>query len=94
MSKKLKYKINSDISRARSLASTYYTDKDVFKRSIEKIFSSSWQFALDTDQLNDNNIIPIDFLAGTLSEPLLLTKSKDKIKCISNVCISYSFAIH
>ena len=79
MSKKLKYKINSDISKARTLASSYYTDKDIFSHSIEKIFSSSWQFALDADQLNDNNIIPINFLSGTLSEPLLLTKSKNKI---------------
>jgi len=86
MLKKLKYKINCDISIARTLASSYYTDKDVFRRSIEKIFSSSWQFALDADQLKDNNIIPINFLSGTLSEPLLLTKSKNQIKCISNVC--------
>jgi choline monooxygenase len=86
MSKKLKYKINSDISKARTLASSYYTDENIFRDSIEKIFSSSWQFALNIDQLNDDNIIPITFLKGTLSEPLLLIKDKNKLKCISNVC--------
>ena len=80
--KKIKYKINSDISRARTLASSYYTDKDVFRCSIEKIFSSSWQFALDADQLNDNNIIPINFLSGTLSVESHFTRGSLKSKHI------------
>ena len=74
MSKKITYKINSDILKASTLPSSYYTDESMFNVSYKKIFSSSWQFALDANQLNNNNIIPIDFLSGISSEPLLITK--------------------
>ena len=86
MSEKITYKINSDISKASTLSSSYYTDESIFNISYKKIFSSSWQFALDANQLNNNNIIPIDFLSGTSPEPLLITKNNNEINCISNVC--------
>ncbi len=86
MSKKITYKINSDILKASTLPSSYYTDESMFNVSYKKIFSSSWQFALDANQLNNNNIIPIDFLSGIFSEPLLITKNNNEINCISNVC--------
>jgi len=69
-----------------TMHSDYYRDQEIFKNSIENIFSSSWQLVSHVNCLDNNNIIPINFLENTSNEPLLLTKDKGKIECLSNVC--------
>tara|TARA_B100000131_G_scaffold193823_1_gene186286 strand:- start:123 stop:1160 length:1038 start_codon:yes stop_codon:yes gene_type:complete len=86
MSIKSKYIIKDNINQAMTMHADYYTNQDMLDIAIEKIFSSSWQLASYANCFDNNNIIPIDFLENTINEPLLLTKEKDKIRCISNVC--------
>ena len=52
------------------------------------IFSSSWQFAGNTDLAPDpGSVHPFTLLPGYLDEPLLLTRdSNQQLYCISNVC--------
>ena len=83
MENKIKYKIDSDISKARTLHSDYYTDDLMFSNSINNIFTSSWQLVSHKEELEDNNIIPITVLP---EEPLILTKRDSDIYCLSNVC--------
>ena len=86
MNDKSIYKIDEDIRKAYTLDSSFYTDENIFNTTIKKIFSSTWQYGIDTNSLKNKNIYPIDFLPETICESLLLTKKKDDIKCISNVC--------
>ena len=86
MSIKSKYIIKDNINQAMTMHADYYLDQDILNTAIEEIFSSSWQLASYTNCFDNNNIIPINFLENTINEPLLLTKDKDKVRCISNVC--------
>tara|TARA_Y100000588_G_scaffold102042_1_gene110968 strand:+ start:104 stop:1141 length:1038 start_codon:yes stop_codon:yes gene_type:complete len=83
MKNKKKYKIDSNISKARTLHSDYYTDDLIFFNSINNIFSSSWQLVGHQEEFKSNNIIPINILPD---EPLILTKDESGIHCISNAC--------
>jgi len=86
MSDNPSYKIDSDIRKANTLKSSYYKDESIFRSSIEKIFSSTWQYGLNINDLKEKNIYPIDFLPETLSESLIITKNNNEINCTSNVC--------
>ena len=80
-----KFNIKDDIRNATTLHSDYYMDDSIFNASAEKIFLSSWQFFGHKNQIK-NDILPFAFMPDWLSEPLILTKNKNKIHCISNVC--------
>ena len=73
------FKINSDISKAESIDSVFYTDSKYLDISINKIFQKSWQLACHKSQLSDTNIYPITFLDDYISEPLVITKSNNTI---------------
>lgn len=83
-----RYYVDPDISRAHTIDKEIYLDKDVFRRSKEALFASSWQFVGDTDVfLEECNIHPFTFLEEFLDEPLALTKDKHgQMHCLSNVC--------
>jgi choline monooxygenase len=79
--------IESEIRRAETLPTQFYKDQKYFDKAREKIFASSWQFALLTDNLKDHSAVPFTLLLGFLDEPLLFTRNKDgAISCLSNVC--------
>lgn len=80
--------INKDISLAETIPSRFYTEDEFFYLSKEKIFSSSWQFAGDTDKAKvPGQIYPFTLLENFLNEPLILTRDKnDRLHCLSNVC--------
>ena len=72
-----KISINKDISRANTLPSSFYLEKEYFKLTIEKIFKISWQFITDTSNLNNKKQIPFNILEDSLNESILLIKDKD-----------------
>jgi len=80
-----KISINKDISRANTLPSSFYLEKEYFKLTIEKIFKISWQFITDTSNLNNKKQIPFNILEDSLNESILLIKDKD-VTALSNVC--------
>ncbi len=80
--------INPDVSSAATIPSQYYTDPNLYKLALDRIFARSWQFATDTDRLKvPGQIISWTMGEGGLNEPLMLTRDdKDKLHCLSNVC--------
>ncbi len=79
-----RFSIQTDIRKARTLASDFYTDPAYFELSKEKIFVHSWQFLGALDEIY--GLKPITMLPEMLGEPLLLSKSEDSVRCLSNVC--------
>jgi choline monooxygenase len=83
-----KFDINPDIAKARTISTDFYLQPEYFECSKEKIFSSTWQFVGDTDQVKEAGwVTPLVLLEGYINEPLLLSRDKENIiRCISNVC--------
>ena len=79
------FRINKDIAIAKSIHSDFYTKKEYFELSLNKIFSNSWQFVCHKSDLNNINIYPFTFLENTINEPMVITKSNN-IACFTNVC--------
>lgn len=80
--------IDSNIARAKTLHTDYYTSQEYFEVSKEKIFAPCWQFIGNEDKVKDaGSVYPFVLLDGYISEPLLLTKDKEgELHCLSNVC--------
>ena len=76
--------IDSDIRKAHTLPSRYYTEESLFSEILSKL-SNSFHFAAHVSQLDGNNIIPLPQLENILGEALILTKD-EQIRCLSNVC--------
>ncbi|MEQ1923727.1 MAG: Rieske (2Fe-2S) protein, partial [Pyrinomonadaceae bacterium] len=78
------FEIDPDIRKAKTLASDFYTDPAYFELSKEKIFAPSWQFLGHANEIS--GITPMTILPGFIDEPVLLAKTDDGLKCLSNVC--------
>ncbi len=78
------FDINPDIRKAETLSSEFYTDEKYFNESKEKIFARSWQLIGTKDEID--NLKPHTILEDFLNEPILLTKTVEKINCLSNIC--------
>ena len=80
--------IDPDISKAETLSSEFYTDDKYYEASKEKIFSRSWQYVCDSDNVKiSGQLFPFILLENFLNEPLLLSRDKsDRLHCLSNVC--------
>jgi len=83
-----KFDIHPDIAKAKTLSTDFYLDPLNFEISKEKIFSRSWQFIGDTDQVKEPGwTTPVNLLEDYLKEPLVVTHTEDhKLHCLSNVC--------
>ncbi len=81
------FSVDPDIAKAKTLHADFYTSQDVFEECKEKIFASSWQFIGSTDLVKDKgDAYPFTLLENYLSEPLVLTRNKEGIHLLSNVC--------
>jgi choline monooxygenase len=80
--------IDEDITKASTLPSAFYTGKEYFEASKEKIFARSWHLAASLEVIKTpGQTFPFTLLPGSLDEPLLLTRdTNDIVHCISNVC--------
>ncbi len=74
------FHVDPDIRKAKTLPSEFYTDEKYFALSKEKIFARTWQFAGRVSDLS--TLTPLD----VIGEPLLLAKTVDGLRCMSNVC--------
>lgn len=80
--------VDADITKASTIKSDFYTSEKYWNESKEKIFSRTWQFTGDTDELRiSGQLLPQTMLPGFLDEPLLYVRDKsDTVHCLSNVC--------
>ena len=80
-------KIDSDITKAKTLSGDFYCSEEMFQLSKKKIFENCWQFICSKDEINEqNSVFPFYFLDNYISEPLFLINNNQKISCFSNVC--------
>ena len=54
---KNKFNVESDISKAETLPSSFYKDSKVFEDLKSKIFLKSWQWIGDTDMVKDKSSV-------------------------------------
>jgi choline monooxygenase len=80
--------VNSDIAKAQTLSTDFYTRPDIYALAKEKIFAAGWQFIGDDKLVNEpGHCCPFILLENYLDEPLVLTRDKENvIHCLSNVC--------
>jgi choline monooxygenase len=78
------FEIHPEIRKAWTLPSRFYTDEAFFERAKERIFARSWQLV---GQIEDfSQLEPRMLLPGFLDEPILLSRTNEGVKCLSNVC--------
>lgn len=84
----MKFEIDPDIAKAKTLATDFYLNSRFFEEAKEKIFAKSWQYIGDTDQVKEIGwTTPVNLLEDYLNEPLVVTRDKqNNINCLSNVC--------
>lgn len=80
--------VESNIAKAETLSKEFYLSKELFEKSKEKVFASSWQFLGDESMVSEKgSAYPVTVLKDFLDEPLVLTKDKEgHINLLSNVC--------
>ncbi len=80
--------VDPNIARAKTLHTDFYADPYLYDLIKQKIFSTTWQFITDADQVEEpGSCYPFTLLENYLEEPLLLTRDKDQqLHCLSNVC--------
>lgn len=82
------FKIDPDISKAKTLSTSFYLDDGYFEKSKASIFEKTWLFVGDTDMVKDPGwITPVTLLADFIDEPVILSRDSNRdIHCLSNVC--------
>ena len=82
------FSVDRDITQAKTLSTAFYLKEEFLQLSKEKIFSRSWQFIGDTDQVKDKGwVTPVNLLEDFMDEPIVISKDKnEKLHCLSNVC--------
>ncbi|HUS00605.1 MAG TPA: aromatic ring-hydroxylating dioxygenase subunit alpha, partial [Chitinophagaceae bacterium] len=80
--------VDPDIAKAKTLHTDFYSDPGLFEVTKQKIFSTTWQYITDSNQLRETgDCYPFTLLENYLDEPLLLTRDKqEQFHCLSNVC--------
>lgn len=84
----LKCVIDVDIARAETLPGAFYGSEEVHAAVCNRVLARSWQFVTDVDSVRvPGQVYPFTLLAGSLDEPLVLTRDDaDHVHCLSNVC--------
>ena len=78
--------ISNDITKSKTLPGAFYSSEEMFKLSLEKIFTRNWQFITDDTVIQkEGSVYPFKFLDDVVPEPLFLINNKN-IECYSNVC--------
>lgn len=82
------YATDPDITVARTLPGSFYSDAAAFDRMRSRIFARTWQWIGTLDDLAEpESLAPRTLLPRCLDEPLLLSRDADgRLRCMSNVC--------
>ena len=73
-----------DPDRAYGLPRSYYLDEEIFRRELEEIFLTTWQFVGAVQELPEPGSY---FSAAVVDQPLFVIRGKDgKIRAFHNVC--------
>ncbi len=78
------FHIDDDIKKAKTLTSDFYTDDSFFALTKEKIFARAWHFLGHESEFDA--LTPKTLLPGMLDEPVLVSRTDNGLRCLSNVC--------
>ena len=78
-------RIDKNIETAQTPPSSFYTSEEIFEKS-KAIFENSYQFICHKSQLDNVACYPFNLFENWIDTPLLITKEKEQIICLSNVC--------
>lgn len=83
-----KLTMDKNIATAKTLSTGFYLKQEYHEAAKEKIFTKTWQFIGDTDQVKENGwATPVNLLDRYINEPLVLCRDKSgTLRCMSNVC--------
>lgn len=78
------YRFEEDLSRARTLPSSWYLEPAMLAREIRKVFGATWQLVGHTDQVRE----PGDYFTCSVAEdPVVVARAADGVvRAFSNVC--------
>ncbi len=80
--------IDTDIAKAKTIDTAYYTSPVYYEESKEKIFAQSWQLVGDKDKVQEpGSAYPFTLLEGYLNEPLLITNDKEITLALHEQCM-------
>ena len=84
----MRYTVDPDITRARTLDKAFYRDADAFALAGERVLARTWHWIGDLGDVDAaSSLSPRELLPGTLDEPLLLARDeRGTLRCLSNVC--------
>ncbi|MEZ5977884.1 MAG: SRPBCC family protein [Planctomycetota bacterium] len=78
---------HEDVARAELPPPAWYADESVYARSLERVFTPSWQWIASAHEIAAApSARPVVLLPGSLDEPLALTNDGERVRCLSNVC--------
>lgn len=82
------YFIHSDIRKACTLPTSFYTDEITFDSIKEKVFARCWLYTANHHGLSEKNqYFPSILQEGLIDEPIIFSRDEQgKINCFSNVC--------
>jgi choline monooxygenase len=87
MSNKKTYKVDSDITIAKTIDTSVYIDNKVFEVIVKEVFEHSWHFVGDVSDFPESTWIrPIYIMPGVIDESLMVVRDQDHYYCQSNVC--------
>lgn len=79
--------VDPDITRARTLHSSFYTDAGNYELAKDRIFAHTWQYVGHAAHAQPGAAQPVTLLDGCLNEPLVLVTDEAGVqRCLSNVC--------
>ena len=78
-------RIDKNIEIAQTPPSSFYTSQAIFEKS-KAIFENSYQFIHHKSELDNISCYPFNLFENWIDIPLLITKEKEQIICLSNVC--------
>ncbi len=79
-----KLSVDKNIADSNLISAAFYSKNKYFKKSIDKIFSKSWQFVTHSKSIQ-HKISPFYFMNDLINEPYILIKDEN-IKILSNIC--------
>ena len=80
----MSWEIDEDISRAGTIDPRIHTDAALHQRCVERALLPSWQLVPFGEPAHA--VTPFTLLAGSLDEPLVLTRDGEAERVLSNVC--------
>jgi len=84
-----KFEVNSNITEAETLPSSFYKSQEVFDLIKERVFVHAWHLmGMEKDLLPfEGSVYPTTIYENYLDEPVLLVKDKKgEVSTLSNVC--------